>query len=102
MVAGLSFSASHAYSSMTVSPWWVRSVGTRLATGGCGLGADWSLMSVELSGMLAIAELRWRLSARRHPGRGGHPGDRGRPRHLDQAGPLMCPDHRRTRRHRGE
>src|SRR5215469_13630530 len=101
MVAGLSFSASHAYSSMMVSPWWVRSVGTRLATGGCGLGAGWSLMSVELSAMLAVAELRWRLGARRHPARVGHPRDRGWLGHLGQAGAIMCPDHRRARRQAG-
>jgi hypothetical protein len=34
MVSGSSLSTSQAYSSRTVSPWWVRSVGTRLAAGG--------------------------------------------------------------------
>ena len=37
MVSGLSFSASQAYSSATVSPWWVRSVG-HLAGGGRAVG----------------------------------------------------------------
>src|SRR5215472_7158569 len=36
MVSGFCLSASQAYSSMTVSPWCVRSVGIRLAAGGCG------------------------------------------------------------------
>ena len=35
IVSGFSLESSHAYSSTTVSPWCVRSLGTFFATGGC-------------------------------------------------------------------
>src|SRR5215831_17321145 len=47
MVSGFSLSASHAYSSMTVSPWCVRSTGMRLASGGFGSAVSIASESID-------------------------------------------------------